>query len=112
MGPTPDQTRRDGMRLVARITGWAAAGGLLATGLFAGVAAASNPGHARVTTRVATPGSSGGTATSPGETSTTVDNGLGNGFGTQDTTPFQPPQNPPGGDWGGRGGGNVVSGGS
>jgi hypothetical protein len=97
------------MRLVARVTGWAAAGGLLATGLFAGIAAASNPGHAKVVTPATTSGSSGGTATTTpqqDQTTTTLDDG----FGTQDPQPFQPPQNAPGNDV--RGGGNVVSGGS
>ena len=106
---TSDQTRRDGMRLVARITGWAAAGGLLATGLFAGIAAASNPGHAKVVTPAATSGSSGAPATTrpqQDQTQTTPDDG----FGTQDPQQFQPPQNAPGNDGGG--GGNVVSGGS
>jgi hypothetical protein len=94
------------MRLVARVTGWAAAGGLLATGLFAGIAAASNPGHAKVAPPTTTSGATATTTPQQDQTTTTLDDG----FGTQDPQPFQPPQNAPGNDV--RGGGNVVSGGS
>lgn len=84
------QSRDSGLRKVQSITGWAVAGALAATGLFAGLASQSGRGSVTASrrTRVAGATSGGGSnvATTP-----TDDSGNGNGNGNgQATLPQQP----------------------
>jgi hypothetical protein len=84
------QNRDAGLRKVQSITGWAVAGALAATGLFAGLASQSGRGSVTASTRTrvagATPGGGSTVATPP------TDDG-GNGLGQ--ATPLQPPIVPP-----------------
>lgn len=120
MSQTPRSARETGLRAVGRVTTWVAAGGLLGTGIFAGLAARTAPGRSRTgtsgTTTVTTlaPGSSGASSGNgaPTDGGTGSDDGIddNNGFSNGDQS-LQGPVGPPQG-FGGPGGGHTTSGGS
>lgn len=104
--------RNDGMTVVKRTTRWFAVGGVAATGLFAGVAAASNAGHTNAANKApGSPTTSDGSATSrttstPSSESTTTSPSSPQ---SQSSPQFQPPATAPANV---DSGGAVVSGGS
>jgi hypothetical protein len=98
----PNRHLRDtSLTLVKQATAWLAAGGVAATGLFAGLAVASNTGHTNVSSHV---------STNPTTTTTTVVPSTS--AGSDDGQQFRAPTTAPTTAAPNAGGVAVVSGGS